>query len=158
MGTRGAVVVVWVLAFATVVVGPAGAVVEVSFTGGIDDDGGTVVGVETTVVVVVGATVVVVVVVVVVGVGVIRTERGVMATLLRGPVSPPTTATIQHKEFTGGVIVSFVSARPFGAVVTALRSTLITVSTGNLRDSEVNSASFVSSLNLLLRLLMHSTR
>ena len=81
VGTRGAVVVVWVLAFATVVVGPAGAVVEVSFTGGIDDDGGTVVGVGTTVVVVVGATVVVVVVVVVVGVacakaGNVATEVG----------------------------------------------------------------------------------
>ena len=100
---------------------------------------------------------VVVEVVVVVGDG-IFTNRGVTATLLRGPLSPPTTAMIQHRDDVGGAIVSLVSDRPDGATLTPLRSMVITVSTGAFNVSAASSDSAASSLSFELRLLTHSTR
>lgn len=117
------------------------------------DDGASVVVVDD--VVVVSTTVVVVLVEVVDG---MRTDFGVTATLLRGPLSPPTTATIQQRDETGGEMASFVSVRPFGATLTLLRSTVITVSIGALRVSAARSASSASSFSCELRLLTHSTR
>lgn len=109
-------------------------------------------GDETTVVVVD-----VVEVVDVVGAG-IRAKRGVTATLLRGPLSPPMTATIQQRDAVGGTIVNFVSVRPDGATFTPLRSMVITVSIGALTVSAASSDSAASSSSFELRLFTHSTR
>lgn len=159
VGTRGVVAGVWVLVPATVVVGAWGALVDgwvvegAVVAGVVVDDGATVVVVD----VVEDVVEDVVDVVVVVGAG-IRTKRGVTATLLRGPLSPPTTATIQHRDDVGGAMVSFVSDRPEGATLTPLRSMVITVSIGAFTVSVASSDSAASSSSFELRLFTHSTR
>ena len=129
--------------------GAAGVVVVDSSAGGRVVGDTTVVGVPTTVVVVV--------VVVVVTVGT-RAGFGVTATLLRFPLSPPTTAMIQQRDEVGGVKAKVVSVRPFGAIETLLRSTVMTVSIGEFTVSASSSASGASSFSFELRLLTHSMR